>query len=113
MKHTAMSFYEQVISSPFVIGALGALTAMLSGSKIPWYKRLSMGIAGALSAGFVSPALCKWWGIEAPEYLSMIAFFTGMIGLQITGGVIKLGEDIKKNPGKYIPKSWKKDGDTE
>ena len=105
--------YETIIQSPFIIGAMGAITAMLGMNKVPWWRRLSMGIAGALSAGFIGPAICVWLGIDTPEYRSAVAFGIGMIGLQITGGIIKLGEDIKKNPGKYIPKAWKSNGDTD
>lgn len=108
MKHTIPELFDYVINSPFVVGAAGAITSVVAGKKIPWWRRVAMGIAGTMSAGFLSPAICAWIAVDKPEYRSAIAFAVGMLGLQIVAGVIKLGEDIKKNPSKYIPQRWKK-----
>lgn len=107
MKHTVVEYWDHLVQSPFIIGFAGALTSMMAGRKVPLGRKLAMGAAGTMSAGFISPAVCVWLGIETPEYRSAMAFAIGMIGLQVTGGIIRLGEDIKNNPGKYIPKSWK------
>lgn len=106
-KHTIAELYDQLIQSPFIIGFAGAVTSMLASGKVPFWRKVSMSVAGMLTAGYMSPLIWSRFHIETMEYQNAIVFLVGMLGMQITGGVIKLGEDIKNNPKKYLPK-WRK-----
>lgn len=107
MKSTVPHIFDQLMSSPFIIGFAGALTSMLASGKTAFWKKMSMSISGMLTAGYMSPLFWMWFGVDKIEYKNAIVFIVGMLGMQITGGVLKLGEDIKANPKKYIPK-WRK-----
>ena len=108
MKQTIQEISDQILHSPFIVGFAGALVGVFVRGKLPFITRASMVIAGIACAGYITPAVALWFGMVSPEYFSAIAFAIGLTGLQVTGGLIKLGEDIRKNPHKYIPRSWKK-----
>lgn len=111
MKHILSEIFNALLDSPFVIGFFGAATAVLHKGKTPWWKIASMIIAGAFSAAYLSPIFWDLGTVETIAYKNAITFIVGMLGFQITGGLTKLGEDIKSNPGKYIPARWKKKED--
>lgn len=108
MKHSIQELATQILHSPFVAGFAGAVVSVMIRGKASFFAKFTMVIAGMFCAGFIAPAICKWLEVEATEYQGAFAFGVGLLGLQITGGLLKLGEDIKTNPGKYIPNRWKK-----
>lgn len=108
MRQQVQDIVSDIMHSPFVVGFAGALVGVIVRGKLSFLAKLSMLTVGAVSATYLAPGIARWSGIESLEYLSVIAFVIGVIGLQIMGGLIKLGEDIKDNPDKYLPWKWKK-----
>lgn len=111
MKSAIPQLYDQLIHSPFIVGFAGAITSMLANGKVPFWRKVSMSVSGMLMAGYMSPLVWMWFGVETVEYKNAVVFLVGMLGMQIAGGIIVLGEDIRNNPGKYIPQRWKKQSD--
>ena len=108
MRQQVQDIVSDIMHSPFVVGFAGALVGIIVRGKLSFIAKMSVLSVGAISATYLAPGIAKWSGIDSLEYLSVVAFVIGVIGLQIMGGLIKLGEDIKDNPYKYLPGRWKK-----
>jgi len=93
---------ERIARSPFAIGAVGALiTALKFTPGASWLERSVNVLAGAASAGFVSPPLVEWLHHNPPEgYISGAAFVVGLVGMSLVAAAMewlksgKLGEVI-------------------
>jgi len=114
MKHTFVEYLEIFYNSPFFTGAAGALTGMLlPNKKVSWRSRIAHLIAGAMTAGYVSPVLIYYCGIENQPLANAIVFICGLTGMYIAGGLLNVGRKFRDDPSgtwekikKYIP--WKK-----
>lgn len=102
--------HSAFMNSPFIIGFGGAIAGVLSAGKMSIAKRISFTIIGGICAGYLSPWLQYMLGIENQSASNALAFIVGMLGMSLTGGVMKIGDNIKKHPEKYFKffTGWKK-----
>ena len=94
----------ELIKSPWVAGAMGAIVALRGVPGLSWAERLFNVFAGLLIAGYVSPAAAGYLGLEEPTMQSAAAFLCGLFGLNLVAAVI---EEIRKADfSRIFP--WKK-----
>lgn len=74
---------DKLLSSPFVIGAAGAIVALKGAPGKSWLERIFNAGCGALLAGFLSAAIAEWLGLRTPEMRSAIAFVVGLFGMNL------------------------------
>jgi hypothetical protein len=82
---------EKVASSPFVVGALGALVVVLRG--VPgdtWLQKGANVTCGALVAGYFSPAFAEWVPLHTPAMQGACAFFFGLFGVNFVAAATAL-----------------------
>jgi hypothetical protein len=79
---------EKVLRSPYIAGALGALLALKSTPGDTWPTRLFNVLAGALIAGFISPAVCEFFSLESPAMQGAMAFASGLFGMNVIAMVV-------------------------
>ena len=60
-------------------------------------------MAGSLTAGFLSPALVQWVGLDSPSYASGAAFILGLLGMSLAAALIA---GIRETPVGAILASW-------
>lgn len=95
---------DRLARSPFLVGAIGALiTAVKFTPGACWAERGFNVIAGAAAAGYISPALVDWLGMNSPSYLSGAAFLVGMVGMSLASAMLQA---IKETPFGAILASW-------
>lgn len=95
---------EHLARSPFLVGAIGALiTAVKFTPGASWLERIFNIIAGAAAAGYISPALVDWLGMQSPSYLSGAAFLVGMVGMSLASALLQA---IKETPFGAILTGW-------
>jgi uncharacterized protein involved in response to NO len=86
--------HEKLTGNPFVVGALGAaVTALRFTPGAAWWERLLNVLAGAMMAGFLSPALVHWLGLGAPHYASGAAFLIGLLGMSLAASALEWVRD--------------------
>jgi len=66
---------------PFAIGAAGAIVSLKFAPGSSWQERLTNISAGALLAGFASPALCHYFSMDTAEMTNAMAFTVGLFGM--------------------------------
>ena len=99
---------EEVVKSPWLAGALGALVAM--GRAVPGttiFQRVVGVGTGALLSGFFSPALSEYFGMTTPEMKSAMSFAVGLFGLNLMAAALDWTKTVKVSD--YIP--WLRGGD--
>lgn len=95
---------ERIARSPFTIGALGALiTAVKFTPGASWPERLVNVVAGSLAAGYISPALVAWLGMQAEPYASSAAFVVGLLGMSVASALLVA---IRDTPFGVILTGW-------
>lgn len=102
--------FDELMNSPFVIGFGGAIAGVLTTGKLSIWKRISMTIVGALCSGYLSPLIQYLIGIEDASAKNFIAFIVGMVGMSLTAAIMKIADDIRKDPKGFIKaiKKWRK-----
>lgn len=93
-------------NSPFVIGFGGAIAGVLTSGKLSIKKRIIFTVIGGIFAGYGAPFLHYLFGVEDQAVSNFIAFVVGMLGMSLTGGLMKLGDSIRKDPESFI-KRWR------
>ena len=84
-----MSFdHERLWSSPFIVGALGAVVALRGTPGDTWMTRLFNVVCGALIAGFGSPAVCEFFSLTSPSMQGAMAFASGLFGMNVAAMVV-------------------------
>ena len=106
----AKELFDGIMNSPFVIGFGGAIAGVLTTGKLSIWRRISMTIIGALCSGYLSPFIQYMFGVENVSAKNFIAFVVGMLGMSLTGGIMKLGEELRKDPQAFINRfrKWRK-----
>lgn len=95
---------EKITSNPFAVGALGALvTALKFTPGAAWWERLVNVLAGSAMAGFLSPALVHWLGLDAPHYASGAAFLVGLLGMSLAAAAL---EWVRDGGARRMVESW-------
>lgn len=94
----------ELIKSPWVAGAMGALVALHGVPGLTWGERAFNVFAGLLIAGYVSPAAASYLGLAEPTMQSAAAFLMGLFGLNLIAAIV---EAIRTaDLGKLLP--WKR-----
>lgn len=99
---------EEIVKSPWLAGALGALVAM--GRATPGTTWLQRGVAigtGALLSGFFSPALSEYFGMTTAAMQSAMSFAVGLFGLNLMAAVLEWTKTAKLSDYFW----WKKGGE--
>lgn len=97
-------FNPEIIKSPWVAGAMGALVALRGVPGITWLERFFNLICGAIIAGYMSPAVADYLGLVKAETHYAAAFLMGLFGLNLIAAIV---EAIRTaDLGKALP--WKK-----
>lgn len=78
----------ELIKSPWVAGAMGAIVALRGVPGLSWAERLFNVFAGLLIAGYVSPAAAGYLGLEEPTMQSAAAFLCGLFGLNLVAAIV-------------------------
>ena len=79
----------ELIKSPWVAGAMGAIVALRGVPGLSWAERLFNVFAGLLIAGYVSPAAAGYLGLEEPTMQSAAAFLCGLFGLNLVAAIVE------------------------
>jgi hypothetical protein len=90
------NFFETVAKSPFVIGCAGA--AVFGLKFMPGATWIEKGInifCGAMTAGFLTPALIEYLEIQSPGFSTAAAFFVGLMGMSFIAAVLQGVKDVK------------------
>lgn len=94
----------ELIKSPWVAGAMGAIVALRGVPGLTWAERAFNVFAGLLIAGYVSPAAASYLGLAEPTMQSAAAFLCGLFGLNLMAAVV---EAIRTaDLGRLLP--WKR-----
>lgn len=75
--------WDRLLSSPFFVGAAGALVALKSAPGKTWIERAFNLACGMLLAGFLSAAVAEWLGLKTPETQLAAAFLVGLFGMNV------------------------------
>ena len=79
----------EIIKSPWVAGAMGAIVALRGVPGLSWAERLFNVFAGLLIAGYVSPAAAGYLGLEGANMHGATAFLFGLFGLNLVAAVVE------------------------
>lgn len=79
----------ELIKSPWVAGAMGAIVALRGVPGLSWAERLFNVFSGLLIAGYVSPAAAGYLGLEEPTVQSAAAFLCGLFGLNLVAAIVE------------------------
>lgn len=89
-------------AAPLFAGLFGAVTTVYrSDRKLTMREIIGLLIVGMFTAGYLTPIIAKWLNISAPMQ-NALSFLVGMIGMQVVGGVLKVGRKFEKDPEKTI-----------
>lgn len=83
---------EQAIeaAAKYLIGLVGAILSLQwMEQELKWSDRCLMGMTGALSAGWLTPAALELIGLTSHNYEYAAAFLVGLYAWSIMGGVMK------------------------
>lgn len=97
---------DEVVKSPWLAGALGAVVALRGVPGTSWWERVLNVLSGSLLSGFFSPALSEYFGMTTPAMLSAMAFAVGLFGLNLMAAILDFIKTAKLED--YIP--WKRGG---
>jgi hypothetical protein len=96
---------EEIVKSPWLAGALGALVAMGRATPGATWQQRSISVAtGALLSGFFSPALSEYFGMTTDAMQSAMSFAVGLFGLNLMAAALAWTKDVKLS--EYIP--WRR-----
>jgi len=80
---------ESFARSPWIAGAMGAIVALHGVPGASWVERLFNVVAGVLIAGYVSPAVAEYFGLNSVSMQSAAAFVCGLFGLNIIAAMVQ------------------------
>ena len=78
-----------LIKSPWVAGAMGAIVALRGVPGITWGERLFNAFSGLMIAGYISPAAADYLGLEGANMQGATAFLFGLFGLNLVAGIVE------------------------
>lgn len=79
----------ELIKSPWIAGAMGAIVALRGVPGLSWAERLFNIFAGLLIAGYVSPAAAGYLGLEGANMQGATAFLFGLFGLNLVAAIVE------------------------
>ena len=85
--------FDHLFSSPFFVGAAGALVSLRFSSDVTWWQRAMTFACGTLIAGYVARSLAAWLKFSTDNDVLAIAFAVGLLGLSVIAAIRKgIGE---------------------
>lgn len=87
---------EDVVKSPFAVGAVGAAVAALKatpGASV-WEKSINV-FSGAVLSGFLTPPLTDYLRMTAESYRNGAAFMLGLLSMSLVAAVLGAMKDTK------------------
>lgn len=79
---------SELVKSPWVAGAAGAIVALHGAPGASWPQRMFNVAAGALVAGYASPIINQYFGLSTPELQSASAFLCGLFGINFSASLL-------------------------
>ena len=79
----------ELVKSPWVAGAVGAIVALRGVPGITWGERLFNAFSGLMIAGYISPAAADYLGLEGANMQGATAFLFGLFGLNLVAGIVE------------------------
>ena len=79
----------ELVKSPWVAGAFGAIVALRGVPGITWGERLFNAFSGLMIAGYISPAAADYLGLEGANVQGATAFLFGLFGLNLVAGIVE------------------------
>lgn len=79
---------HKAASSPFVVGAVGALVGLKWAPGATWLARIWNVFCGAMIAGFVTGAMLESLGVKSPAMLGGMSFMLGAAGMSLMDAII-------------------------
>ena len=73
--------FAGLLDNPFLAGFFGGLLALRAVPGSTFLGRLYTVIAASILAGFTSPAVAEYFGIESESSRSAVSFLIGLFGL--------------------------------
>ena len=83
--------------TPAIAGAIGAISSMRSVANLRWYERLFAMINGAGAAAYLSPAISKYFSLDATGEHA-VAYLTGIVALNLTSGIFEVSRKFAGDP---------------
>lgn len=87
---------EDVVKSPFAVGAVGAAVAALKatpGASV-WEKSVNV-ISGAAMSGILTPPLTDYLRMDAESYRNGAAFMLGLLGMSLVAALLGAMKETK------------------
>ena len=78
-----------LIKSPWVAGAVGAIVALRGVPGLTWAERLFNAFSGLMIAGYISPAAADYLGLEGANMQGATAFLFGLFGLNLVAAIVE------------------------
>ncbi|NLZ42343.1 MAG: hypothetical protein GX886_13985 [Comamonadaceae bacterium] len=79
----------ELVKSPWVAGAFGAIVALRGVPGITWGERLFNAFSGLMIAGYISPAAADYLGLEGANMQGATAFLFGLFGLNLVAAIVE------------------------
>ena len=79
----------ELVKSPWVAGAVGAIVALRGVPGITWGERLFNAFSGLMIAGYISPAAADYLGLEGANIQGATAFLFGLFGLNLVAAIVE------------------------
>lgn len=80
---------HELIKSPWVAGAVGAIVALRGVPGLTWAERLFNAFSGLMIAGYISPAAADYLGLEGANMHGATAFLFGLFGLNLVAATVE------------------------
>ena len=90
-----VNLYELLVSSPFFVGAAGALVSLKYAAADTWWQRGMTLLCGALVAGYFAQPLADWLKLAKETDILGIAFAMGLLGLSVIASIFKAIGELK------------------
>jgi hypothetical protein len=87
--------FPKAIAHPIAAGLMGAIVGLRFAPGGAWWERASNVAAGALCAGYVSPAAAEVLGLGSSATQSALAFLLGMFGMSLAAAVLTAVQTVK------------------
>lgn len=80
---------DGITRDPFAVGALGSVVGLKFAPGATWAERCINVVAGALCAGYCSPALVEYLHVASKGMQSFMSFAVGLFGLSLAAAIVQ------------------------
>lgn len=85
---------SRAVCHPFAAGLVGALIGLRFAPGLVWWERMSNVLAGAMFAGYLSPAMGEMLNLTSAPMQSAMSFVLGMFGMSLAAAVFQAVREI-------------------